>query len=339
MTRLSPQIKFALLTMLAAVLAFALAGAAPASASPRVERVEVRGSTDEVLDYWTRARMRAAEPLAPEVTDAPAVAPAPEAAGPPTVVPPAEPRSEASVPLLRGSVRSATRRGGSATVVPDPTAQKIRAHGKVFFTLPGLTNPDRVCSGTAINSRNRSLVLTAGHCTFDAASGVVATNFVFVPAYRGAGTPPFGTWAAKALAYPTKWKRGGNLAYDIGAAVMKRNESGQRLQSVVGARGIGFDQPRDQKYRAFGYPVEDRFAGSQDEHQCRSGAKGSDVPASGPSTIRIACDMTGGASGGGWIAGGKALVSLTSYYYQSQPNSLFGPYFSSTAKALYKKVR
>ena len=327
-----------------AAAAVALLAPAFASADPApIAKVRTAGSAVEALDYWTPARMRRAEPVVPvmpEVESAPAPAPAPESGGAPTVVPPAAPGSDSTPRLLRGSVGSAARGGGKATLVGDPAAPKVRTHGKIFFSTVGGSAPDDyVCSGTVINSRNRSLVLTAGHCVYDAESGGGASvNLVFVPAYRG-GEMPYGVWAAKSLAYPAKWKRDASLSYDIGAAVMQRNEDGQRLQSITGARGVGFDQPRDQKYRAFGYPVEGRFLLSQDEYQCRSGNRGSDVPASGPSTIKIACDMTGGASGGGWIARGKSLVSVTSYYYASQPGFLYGPYFSSTAKALYKKVR
>ena len=48
--------------------------------------------------------------------------------------------------------------------------------------------------------------------------------------------------------------------------------------------------------------------------------------------------MTGGASGGGWVSFGK-LYSVTSYGYSQQLDRLYGPYMSTSAKALYRKVR
>jgi hypothetical protein len=48
----------------------------------------------------------------------------------------------------------------------------------------------------------------------------------------------------------------------------------------------------------------------------------------------IDCDMTGGSSGGGWIAGGS-LVSVNSYGYATLPNVMFGPYQGSVAQGLY----
>ena len=42
----------------------------------------------------------------------------------------------------------------------------------------------------------------------------------------------------------------------------------------------------------------------------------------------IDCDMTGGSSGGGWIAGG-GVASVNSYGYSTLPNVMFGPYQGS----------
>jgi hypothetical protein len=121
----------------------------------------------------------------------------------------------------------------------------------------------------------------------------------------------------------------------MATAVVARND-GRTLQSVVGARGIGFDQSRDQTYNLYGYPKLAPFDG-ESEYRCRSADRGTDVPGgTGPNTIRAACDMTGGASGGGWIAQG-ILLSDTSYGYEGS-SFLYGPYLSQTAKKLYKRV-
>ncbi len=45
--------------------------------------------------------------------------------------------------------------------------------------------------------------------------------------------------------------------------------------------------------------------------------------------------MSGGASGGGWMAS-STLLSVTSYGYVNEPNRLYGPYLSRGAKALYR---
>ena len=326
--------------LIAILLALALPGVAAAS-GPVELRVDQPAA--EVLDYWTQARMRAAEPVPIETGGEPDLAP-PSAADPdpaaPTYVPPAAPGPAADARLLPGTAGEPTAaRRGKATPVADPGAAGIRAHGKVFFTIPkGPDADDYVCSGTAVNSRNRSVVITAGHCVFDAETGGgKSTNFIFVPAYRDHATP-YGVWAAKSLSTTRQWKKTGNLRYDLGAAVIRRNH-GRRLQSVVGARGIGFSQPRDQSYDIFGYPAMEPFDGEL-EYRCPSNSKGSDSPGGkGPNTIRASCNMTPGASGGGWIVGDRTLVSVTSYGYDHDPGFLYGPYLATTAKKLYKSVK
>ena len=56
-----------------------------------------------------------------------------------------------------------------------------------------------------------------------------------------------------------------------------------------------------------------------------------------PPTMGIDCDMTGGSSGGGWIAGGS-VVSVNSYGYTTLPNVMFGPYQGSVAQSLYTQA-
>jgi V8-like Glu-specific endopeptidase len=321
---------------------------AVATASGPVE-LSVDRPAAKVLEYWTPARMRAAEPVPVETGGEPDVAPS-SAAGTdsaaPTYVPPAAPGPAPGARLLHGATTEpATARHGRATPVADPSAPGIHAHGKVFFTLEKLpeSHNDFVCSGTAVNSRNRSVVVTAGHCVYDVEDGAgKATNFIFVPAYDNHDTP-YGVWAAKSLSTTRQWKKAGNLRYDLGAAVVRRDH-GRRLQSVIGARGIGFNQPRDQSFDIFGYPAQSPFNGER-EYRCASNSKGSDSPGGrGPNTMRVSCDMTPGSSGGGWIVGDRTLVSVTSYSYtpagEYNPNGkLYGPYLSTTAKKLYKSVK
>ncbi len=329
-----------LLSILIALIAVVPAIPAAATAAGPVS-LDVNQPAGAVSSYWTKARMRAAEPVSTKAAGSPgpSSASAPEQ-GSPTHVPPASPGAATDAHLLGGVAGESVAGKRALSEVLDPSLGGIRAHGKVFFTISNGVEPGNyVCSGTAINSRNRSVVLTAGHCVFDEPllQGGKATNWMFVPAYQ-AGAAPFGEWTAKKLATTKQWKRDGNLRFDLGAAVVRRNEAGQQLQSVVGGRGIGFSQPRNQSFEIFGYPAKSPFDGTL-EYLCNSRYQGSDPPpGSGPNTMSADCDMTGGASGGGWVVD-KTVVSVVSYGYDNQPGILYGPYFSSTAKKLYKSVR
>jgi hypothetical protein len=327
--------------ILIAVVAL-LPGAAHAAVAPRAV-----ASAGGVRAFWTPARMRAAQPLGVE---APGLAAresqvAGGSGASPTYVPRAAPADPVAARLRSGT--SASERGllpsRNRDEITDPSAPKFRAHGKVFITIDGT---DYVCSGTAVNSRNRSVVWTAGHCVFDAATPGEAgtnqyvTNFLFVPAYHE-GDEPYGEWPAKRVATTNQWRTGGNLRFDVGAAVVRR-VGGLRLQSVVGARGIGFDQPRGEVLQAIGYPAEPpplAFDGKR-EFRCTGKPFGTDDRdfENGPEPIGIRCDMTAGSSGGGWIAG-NTLVSQTSYGYIDETGHLYGPYLSRAAKTLYRSVR
>lgn len=341
------RIWLALCAVAAALLvtspAAAATPAAAAAATPAaVQAKRVDAPAISAAQYWTKARMRAAEPVHTSLSGAPDVGTAAPGGSPakPSYVPATPAGGSEPAKLLAGTSSSEYGLFGSSREIPDPSAPGIRAHGKVFFTVPG--EGDFVCSGTAVNSRNRSVVWTAGHCVFDAGpsdegyTNRFSTNFIFVPAYRD-GAAPFGRWPAKRLATTDPWRDRASLKYDLGAAVVRRR-AGRRLQRVVGARGIGFSQPRDQVLQAIGYPHELPFNGRR-EYRCTGAPVGTDDPGgTGPRTTRIRCDMTAGSSGGGWI-GGATVLSVTSYGYATDPGYLYGPYMASTAKELYKSVR
>jgi hypothetical protein len=200
------------------------------------------------------------------------------------------------------------------------------AHGKVFFTDGGV---NYVCSGTALSSGNESVVWTAGHCV-NQGPGAYFTNWAFVPAYRD-GARPYGTWAARTLLTTTPWRTGGDFSYDEGAAVVNPN-AGRTLTDVVGARGIGFNQPAQQHYLAHGYPAASPFAGGR-MFICEADLALRDNSAN-PPTMGIGCDMTGGSSGGGWVVGNQVL-SVNSYRYGNLRNVIFGPYQGTVAQGLY----
>jgi hypothetical protein len=282
----------------------------------------------QVSNYWTPQRMANAKPVgllrargsAPEVSASEPVAGQPQ-------------------------IRTATS-GSSVSFtsfeLTDTTSFPNRIQGKVFFSRPGAGN--FVCSGTVVDAGNRSTVITAGHCVH--AAGSWSTNFAFAPGYRnlnGTGNAPYGVWGASDISAPQPWVDSENLKYDVGAAVIARNASGQALENVVGARGIAFNQSPSQNYRSYGYPAQPTSTRSFDGTRlwaCDSSPPISDNPssASGPNTLGIGCDMTGGSSGGGWVtspASSGYLNGLNSYKYTSQPNLMYGPYFGSTVQSLY----
>jgi hypothetical protein len=214
-----------------------------------------------------------------------------------------------------------------------------RTHGKVFLTLNGV---DYECSGTAVNAPSESLVITAGHCLYERfIFPAFATNWVFVPALRGSRRP-FGKWPATDLATTSQFfQNDEDFRYDVGAATVSK-KGGQTLQERLrGARGIAFKSKRNQTYRAFGYPAVSPPPEFDGRHpfRCKSSYRGSDHSENPPRPMRIACDMTEGSSGGGWVIDGGRVASVTSYSYAGESDRLYGPYFGPAIKSLYNAVK
>lgn len=321
----------------------AVAGCALASVLPAAASAAPVPSTssDAGPGYWTPERMREAETVDPPLTTAfpdpgaPVTRAAGAARGPALTIPAA---GGGAAPFSARAPRGRASRAYESGEVADPTGVGTRTHGRLFFTVPGEGNA--ACSGTAIRSNRRSLVLTAGHCVHGGGhQGEWFRNVVFVPAYER-GDAPFGVWQATRLYATPIWVEFGDPTGDIAVIATKPNNRG-KLQSVVGARGIGFGRDPAQRYTALGYPAnpDDGFDGEQ-ERFCRSGFAGRDATGGyGPRTISIECDMTQGASGGGWLTESSSIASLTSYGYPDLEDVIFGPYLGSLARELYEATQ
>jgi len=300
----------------------ALAAALVWLAAPGVgSAAQLDESPQEVREYWTPERMETAIPGDALLSDADPVVPL------------------GDVSLGLGSTQA---RRAQAQPVSNPSSKPFRTHGKVFFTLGGL---GYVCSGTSIKSDTKSLVVTAGHCTYSEADGY-ASNFMFVPAYDN-GDDPFGEWVAKRIKATPQWEANENESYDVSMATMSKLD-GEKLAKVVGSRGIAFNKGRDLNFDVFGYPAEAPFDG-ESMYLCESPAQGTDNQGSNPKPTRIDCDMTGGSSGGGWVIKDKNVNSVVSYGYECviplpicenpEEGKLFGPYFGDDIKKLYKSQK
>ncbi len=253
-------------------------------------------------------------------------------AGAPAYVLPSRPGGSGSRGLHAGIWRGAA--AASAFSPGDESAFPNRVHGRVFFSYPG--QGDFSCSGTAVAAPSRSLVISAGHCAHE--MGEWATNWMFVPGYRD-GSAPYGEWAATALDAPAPWVQSENDSFDVSAATIARNADGRALEDVVGARGIGFNQPRRQVYTSYGYPAGPPQFDGERLFACTSPWQEDDSGTDPPRTMGIKCDMNQGASGGGWVSRGLVL-SVNSYciglLVTCVGDILYGPYFGDAAEQLYR---
>jgi V8-like Glu-specific endopeptidase len=314
---------------LATVLTLVALGVPSAEAQPSGVAA-VPWSAQEAGSFWTAERMRNARPLDLHLRrDARPLGAAAAGARPgdsPRRVLALRPRSRASA-------------GSTFGEVSDPTVPGLRQNGVIFFELEGGLAR---CSGTSVNAPNFSVVFTAGHCVNSGGSHGRWYNrrWVFVPGYRF-GQRPFGVFPAKWLDSTQPWLTTGSENADVGAAVVTRNESGRRLGDAVGGAGIAWNLKPNQVFDIHGYPAGHPFDGETQRLCSQTPFLGHDPESfffGGPLNLAVDCDVTGGASGGGWTIAGGLLNSVTTYGYLDDPSTDFGPYFGSEVARLYRRA-
>jgi V8-like Glu-specific endopeptidase len=226
---------------------------------------------------------------------------------------------------LRHLRRAGARRAKQSSIRVDDAANlELRTNGKIIAVDP--REGHYSCSGTAINTPSRSIVLTAGHCAIE--NGSAGRQIVFVPAYDH-GKRPFGTFTVSSVFVIRQWRHGENPDFDLAALRVKPNELGA-LTDVVGGRGFAVGRSRTSSFEIFGYPAA--ALRGEELRSCRAHGLGSDpftFGFAGPPTLPTSCDMAAGASGGAWIIDGQLVNGVTSYSYLGRPSRLYSPYFGT----------
>jgi V8-like Glu-specific endopeptidase len=285
--------------------------------------------TEQALQFWTSARMKRARPLDLPRPDRGHIA----------IDGPLAPAGEAPH-FYSPSASGEAGASSSFETVPDPTAETTRQNGAIFIETPfGLGR----CSGTSVNAPNFSVVFTAAHCIHSGGRRGRWMDFrwVFVPGYRY-GQRPFGVFAAKWVDTTRQWRISGSENYDVGAAVVGRNQRGELLAKAVGGTGIAWGLKARQVFDVHGYPAAEPFDGETQRICTQTPFLGHDTQSflvPGPLNLAVDCDVTGGASGGGWtISGSRVLNSVTNYGYGDDPDTDFGAYFGEEVGRLFHRA-
>jgi V8-like Glu-specific endopeptidase len=211
-----------------------------------------------------------------------------------------------------------------------------------------------ICSGSVIEdgstTNGYSTVLTAGHCVYDAYDGW-ATNWLYIPDFDDAPTYTcantyFGCWTATRLATHERFVTAGGFndqAVEGDFAFARVGLGGKgttgtlELDAVTGGYDLKIGGvARTDTLWAFGYPAAGRYKG-KDLTYCRGTL--ADDPY-GADTWGMACNMTGGSSGGPWLADTTdpanvegRVASLNSYGYQGL-SYMFGPKFTTDTSTI-----
>ena len=312
MRRSKTAVSAALLTILALLLPLAVA---PAAA--RDSQASANAEQQRIADYWTAERITGAKPRDFVKT----------ADG--KFVPKAKPGS--------GGTGASWTGGGTV----------VGRTGKVLFTMDG---SNWVCSASAVNDSRSgfSLILTAGHCAYDETNGGFATNWIYVPSFDTAPTftcanTTYGCWTSVGLVVDSGFATAGGFntqatVHDFAISIVGAGTNGTQLDaSPRGSYPIAYPAFAQGTVHAFGYPAAGRYHGN-DLTYC-TGPTFNDANNSNL-TWGIACNMTGGSSGGPWLASfttTPTLTSLNSYGYSGLSN-MYGPKFNANTQAVYNRA-
>ncbi|MET8682836.1 trypsin-like serine protease [Streptomyces sp. NPDC004732] len=292
------------------------------SKDPRPE--DVLKPTEPASDlekFWTAERMAQAEPVAEQQARD---AKLPEQAKPP-----------------RNALRSPSHEFGGIKEVGTFYWADRDANGNLYY---------RFCAGTVVPSKGKNMVLTAGHC-FD--SNDLKEKLVFVPQHTASKQAPHGIFPiAKGQIYvdPRYKQAGGDKKYtdlDFGFLKTEPRSDGKKLQDVVGAIEIGYNQGFDHQARVIGYPYlygNDKYKPNQNPLDCstkltrfKTGAEGA---WQGGTFSEVNCDgYVSGTSGGPFIIGGNnpKVVGVTGGWKTGghSPNTSYSSYFDGDLKRIF----
>ena len=228
-----------------------------------MQRVDAEGGDPAVLAYWTPERMAAAKPL-----DAPGDAALVKRMAQDLAAGAAPGTTTGEAAGLPSAPVGAADQGGTIVthpVEPEGTGGASTnainrwpiSTGKLFI---GGYGSGSYCSASALNTKSKRVVITAGHCVHSGRGGSWHSNLVFVPKFNGEAEnkSPYGRFQARTLHTFKTWiqKGGTNQGWsrDVGMITTFANGQGQRVVSAVGGNGLKTDEYYAWPTTTFGYP-------------------------------------------------------------------------------------
>jgi hypothetical protein len=317
-------------------------GAAAPTADPnaKLDVHVVNQSAAQVKAYWTPARVKKA--LASKQTQMPTSEQAPTS----------EPATSADGPEIdidgTSPDASVAAAGGNASAQAVVKTRVWTKHGRPPAKTIGRLIADigngyaSLCSATVVTGKNKSTLITAGHCVNRGKNGGWYKSYAFVPDLPKSRV----VWPINRVVALQGWTRKGDLRYDVAGARVAR-KGGRAIQSVTGSQGIAFNfKHRRYSIYDFGYPADLLPSGKKLANiNLLRYCSGRTYPVNyggGSIGMGLNCTMGHGASGGPWIyklskKGYGRVVGVNSTHSLST-NQMNTPNFGKVAVAVYKEI-
>ena len=321
-----------------------------------------------IAEYWSPARIKQAQdnnPATPEVKpsdggSAASASPVPSgtaaaaaAAGGEAAVTAAYSSTRKTTPIIRPTLP--TKRPPIGGTLPGTV-------GKVFFKIG---DKEYWCSASAVTSKNRNLVATAGHCAYEAKEGKHADYWIFIPGYVQ-GRTPYGIYVGHSLNLHENFTAKGDYDYDYAFVTVHDGfvwkpgktpntyvmESVGTLEDNVGGQGLTVNRGVGLSVFAFGYPAAPHIDGSRPyDGQKMLWCDGRTYRTRAPTRlvemgISLGCTFTGGASGGPWLVGYDTqrglgyLNGVNSFAWDTDADKKYdrisSPYFIQSTYVVYQ---
>lgn len=245
--------------------------------------------------------------------------------------------------------------GGSFNTNPN------RQVGKLYFdTKRGAGESWSHCSATAVNSENKALVATAGHCVYNPdpdkngdgkgdgyveGDGYWYEHVQFCPGYEYGCK--LGRWYSRQNSTTNSWFYGTgsprkyDWSDDMAVVLLSANSQGN-VVTAHGGHGITFNTSTGLSRHSLGYPAADyRFPQYKYNGEDLVYCPGRDAY-DGYGHEAINCTMTGGASGGPWLHSPNSswLGTLNGVNsHKVSATTMSSPYFGNAERDLFQYWR
>lgn len=243
-------------------------------------------------------------------------------------------------------VKPSTLADSVAPSVPDTGARKrvrkSKTIGKVFFrTRKGV---NMVCSGAAVNSKRKNMVMTAGHCVNGGRGKGWHKRWIFVPGYGPGRKTRQGLYPATRLVSLKGWIKRSNFNYDVAIALVKPGRgTKKKLVRKVGGYGLQTGRSYRRKLAAIGYS-QLGYKGDK-QKSCRKKTH----RRRGTRQLQMRCRvLTPGASGGPWVKGKVRIKKRKNSHINGvnsninkrrHPTKIRSPYFGKDVRRMYRAYR